>query len=369
MQFIPRPAIGLLLLCAKLVALSASAEDSRDPPTPKAVVQQRPTLAALKATGLERSRFKTFRFNDVADASDRQSADSAAAEAPQADLSTFGSIVQPLLEQNCIDCHGPDTTEGNIRIDTLDPDLVMGADTDWWSEIFAVITKAEMPPPGESNLADQDRQQLVDWLSAQLHTASIARRRTGGHSTFRRMTRYEYNFALQDLLGLPWDFASDLPPEAHSEEGFQNSSELLHLSVAQFETYHRIARNALRRATVMGDKPPTRYWNITMKDAAQREWSKQDNKIRKLEKELKDDPEKLAVELEKLKSSFHAPRGAAYYKNLSTGRTAKAEWNYRGARFAFAPTDQSVPIPDADDWVAILPNGSNPRLTVELGNQ
>jgi len=368
MQFIPRPAIGLLLLCAKLVALSASAEDSRDPPTPKAVVQQRPTLAALKATGLERSRFKTFRFNDVADASDRQSADSAA-EAPQADLSTFGSIVQPLLQQNCIDCHGPDTTEGNIRIDTLDPDLVTGADTDWWAEIFAVITKGEMPPPGEGDLNDEDRQRLVDWLSAELQTASVVRRRSGGHSAFRRMTRYEYNYALQDLLGLPWDFASDLPPEADSEEGFQNSSDLLHLSVSQFETYHRIARTALRRATVTGDKPPTRYWGISMKDAAEREWSKQDQQIEKLEQDLKDDPEKLATELAKLHDRFRATGGAAYYKNLTTDRTAKADWNYRGAKFAFAPTRQPPVISDDDDCVAILPHGNRPRLIVELGNQ
>jgi len=364
MQFIPRPTIGLLLLCANLFALSAWAENPPELRTPEATVEQRPSLAALKATGLERSRFK-----HVAAASDRQSTNPVAAESPQANLSAFQSIVKPLLEQNCIDCHGPDTTEGNIRIDTLDPDLVTGADTDWWAEIFAVITKGEMPPPDEGNLNDEDRQRLVDWLSAELQTASIVRRRSGGHSAFRRMTRYEYNFALQDLLGLPWDFASDLPPEAHSDEGFQNSSDLLHLSVSQFETYHQIARTALRRATAIGDKPPTRYWGIAMKDAAEREWPKQDKQISKLEQELKDDPEKLATELEKLHNRFGATGGAAYYKNLASDRTAKAEWSYGGAKYAFAPTSQPPAFPKDYDCVAILPHGNRPRLIVELGNQ
>ena len=34
------------------------------------------------------------------------------------------------------------------------------------------------------------------------------------------MTRYEYKYAMQDLLGLPHDFSRDLPPETSSEEGF-----------------------------------------------------------------------------------------------------------------------------------------------------
>ena len=58
---------------------------------------------------------------------------------------------------------------------------------------------------------------------------------------FRRLTNYEYNYALQDLLGVV-DFSKDLPPEAQSEDGFVNRSDLLYISVNQFEMYHRIAR-------------------------------------------------------------------------------------------------------------------------------
>ncbi|TWU46948.1 DUF1592 domain-containing protein [Rubripirellula reticaptiva] len=322
-----------------------------------------PTLAALKATGLERSR-----FNDFLAWSDQQNNDSVETETLKANLAAFESTIKPLLEQNCISCHGPDTAEGQLRIDTLDPNLVTGADSDWWSEIFAVITNGEMPPPEDGELDDDDRHQLVDWLSSELHNASIVRRNSGGRSAFRRMTRYEYNYALQDLLGLPWNFADDLPPEAHSADGFQNSSDLLHLSVSQFETYHRISRTALLRATVAGEKPPTLYWDISMEDAAQREWTRQDKEVDELKTKLKDDPEKLAVELEQLQDRFRVPKQFAYFKDLTADRSAKAEWQYQGARFAFAPQDQSAEIPDEYDCVAILPNGRNPRLIFELGN-
>jgi hypothetical protein len=326
------------------------------------ITGKQPTLAELKTTGLERSRFKSF-------AIDSEQPNHSITEKPQADLARFESTIKPLLLQHCIDCHGPDTTEGNIRIDTLDPDLVSGADTDWWSEVFSVVTKGEMPPPGDGELNDDERQRLVDWLSAEMLTASLVRRQSGGHSTFRRMTRYEYNYALQDLLGLPWEFAKDLPPEAHSDEGFENNSDRLHLSVSQFETFHRIAHSALERATVTGDKPPTRYWGIAMKDAAGREFAKQDNEIKKLKEELKDDPEKLAAELERIENGFRAAPRGAHYKELSRGRTAKAEWQYYGAQYAFAPQGQPSTLPDDYDCVAILPHGSGSRLIVELGNQ
>lgn len=326
--------------------------------------EERPSLAELKATGWERSRFKNHVTGDAP-----PTGSLAQSEAPTANLDRFESTIKPLLVQHCVGCHGPDTTEGNLRIDTLDPDLLSGADTDWWSEVFAVVTNGEMPPPYESELTDGDRKQLVDWLSAELQTASVVRRRSGEHSAFRRLTRYEYNFALQDLLGLPWDFAKDLPPEPSSEEGFQNSSELLQLSVSQFETYRRIARQAIERATVSGDKPPTLYWTVPMGQAAEREWSKQDQQIEKLKQEFEDDPEELAVELEQLRESFREPPRGAYYKDLSSGRTAKTQWQYRGARYAFAPEEHPVALPDDPECVAILPAGRRPRLIVELGNR
>ena len=73
-------------------------------------------------------------------------------------------------------------------------------------------------------LADADRGSLVEWLSGEVNKASLVRRNSSEHSSFRRMTKYEYNYALQDLLGLPYPLGNSLPPETASEDGFQNSS-------------------------------------------------------------------------------------------------------------------------------------------------
>ena len=121
-----------------------------------------------------------------------------------------------------------------------------------------------MPPADEVKMSVAGRSRVIDWLSRELQVASQVARSEQGHSSFRRMTRYEYNYVLQDLLGLPFHFVEDLPPETTSEDGFLNSSEMLQTSVRQFETYREIAHQALQKATVRGERPMPVYYSITM---------------------------------------------------------------------------------------------------------
>jgi hypothetical protein len=315
------------------------------------------TLEEVKAAGVLRSSYRMHQVRSVATG------------APKPRLAAFQKDIRPVLEEACVQCHGAETQEGNIRIDTLDPDLLHGGDVDWWLEILAVLSNGEMPPPDEAELADDDRKRLVEWLSGEIQVASTVRRAEGGYSSFRRMTRYEYNYALQDILGLPWDFAKDLPPEASSADGFQNSSELLHMSVMQFETYRQLARRALQRATALGERPPVLYWGVTMKEAADIEWPKQAEQVEKLKEQLKDDPDRQKQQLEKLTASFNNPHRNTYYKEISTGRTARATWAYYGAKYAFKPTNSRPEISASFGHVAIIPMGRNQKLTIELGNQ
>ena len=178
------------------------------------------------------------------------------AEAPKANLGAFRKEIEPLLKAACTGCHGPKKQKAKFRVDTLNPDLLKGKDVSWWLEVQGVLTNGEMPPPdSDVKLSDADRVKLIDWLAGEIRAASEARRAEGGHSTFRRMTRYEYKYAMQDLLGLPHDFSRDLPPEASSKDGFKNSSEMLQMTAVQFAQYRAQARRALELATVRGERP------------------------------------------------------------------------------------------------------------------
>jgi mono/diheme cytochrome c family protein len=313
------------------------------------------TLDELKTAGALRSSYLQQQYRPVK------------TRTPRANLAAFRKEIEPLLKKACLECHGPDTQEGNIRIDTLNPDLLHGEDVSWWLEVMAVLNNGEMPPADATGLADKDRSTVIEWLSSEIQVASAVRRAGQGHSSFRRMTRYEYNYTLQDLLGLPYNFAKDLPPEAISEDGFQNSSELLHMSVVQFETYRTLARKALNRAAVHGQQPPMLYWGVTMKNAAEREWPTQTEQLEKIKEQFKDDPARQKQQIERLTASFKNPHNDTYYKDLTTGRTARANWAYYGAKYAFAPLDARPGMPASFDHVAIIPRGRN--LIVELGDR
>ncbi len=181
---------------------------------------------------------------------------------PTANVVDYQESVGAILNKSCLACHGPETSEGRLRVDELNPDLLTGPDVEQWREVYNVLSNSVMPPEDEPDyaLADADRGDIVDWLSKELNKASLVRRNTKEHSSFRRLTKYEYNYALQDLLGLPYALADNLPPETASEDGFKNSSDLLQMSAMQFETYREIGLKALKRATVSGERPvPVTY--------------------------------------------------------------------------------------------------------------
>lgn len=314
-----------------------------------------PTLDEVKVRGSRRSGFRKPQIH-------RHSGG-----APEPQLEAYRTSVEPILRMSCLPCHGPRQQEGSIRIDTLDPDLLHGADVSWWLEVFAVLSNGEMPPPDEVELQDDDRGRIVDWLSSELQTASMVRHAEQEHSSFRRMTRYEYNYALQDLLGLPYNFANDLPPDAISEGGFQNSSEVMHMSASQLATYRELGRNALNRATVRGEHPERLYWSVTMQAASAAEWASQETELEQVRQTYKDNPDKQNRELEQKIEGFQGRHGRAHYKNLITARTAVAEWKYNEATYAWKPTEDPPDIPAISDYVAVIP--PRQKLIVELGDR
>ena len=138
-----------------------------------------------------------------------------------------------------------------------------------------------MPPEDEPTYAmtDIQRKTLVGWISTEMNKASFVRRNTTDHTSFRRLTKAEYNFALQDLLGLPYAIGHSLPTETASEDGFIKNSEMLQMSAMQFATYRKLALEALRRVTVLGPRPTPIVYDISMQDEMNRHTSAKNAKV------------------------------------------------------------------------------------------
>ncbi len=258
----PMKTFSITILLVFGIAGLVSAADGQDAPL---------TLKTAKERGRARSRFLKEPSLDMKPADGL----------PTANVDDFRTSVAPVLFKSCLACHGPEKSEGRLRIDQLTPDLLTGTDVERWREVYNVISNSVMPPEDAPDyaLADADRGKIADWLSGELTKASLIRRESKVHSSFRRLTKYEYNYALQDLLGLPYALANPLPPETASEDGFKNSSELLQMSAMQFETYREMGLKALKRATVIGERPQAVTYVISMQEEMNKTMSGKDAKL------------------------------------------------------------------------------------------
>ncbi|MCB1124025.1 MAG: DUF1592 domain-containing protein, partial [Verrucomicrobiae bacterium] len=168
---------------------------------------------------------------------------------------SFKNDVAPLLNKYCIDCHGPDKHKNGVRVDELDTDFVYGRYRDTWHDILDLLNLGDMPPEEEVQPTDRERQLLVDWITDQMKQAAAERRFTEGLGVIRRLTRYEYNNTMADLLGVELDYAKNLPPETGSHDGFLNNGSIMGMSSMQLEYYLEAAQMGLQVALVEGERP------------------------------------------------------------------------------------------------------------------
>lgn len=163
--------------------------------------------------------------------------------------------VSAVINNHCITCHGPDKQKGGVRLDALDPDFINGIHAEDWHDVLNALNLGEMPPKDQPALADGDRRTLTDWITGELKRAKEAKLGAGGKAVLRRMTRYEYNHTMADLLGIEMDYAQNLPPDSKSSDGFENNGQSLGISPIQMEYYLQAARMGLSKAIVEGDRP------------------------------------------------------------------------------------------------------------------
>ena len=179
-----------------------------------------------------------------------QSARAISAETVQNEV--FEQELQPIIAKYCLRCHGSELQEGDLRIDRLDPDLLNGKDADFWHEVLNQLNEGEMPPAGEPQLSRKELTCITTWLEEELKKAATQRNSTGGRQLMRRMSRYEYQYTLEDLLGVALDYTDRIPGDLSGEDGLMTNSSLLGMSPVQMESYLTVAEAALEEAIPHG---------------------------------------------------------------------------------------------------------------------
>lgn len=157
------------------------------------------------------------------------------------------SDIQPLLQQFCVSCHGPETSEAGLRFDRLPFDFEDSAHQTRWIKVFDRVTAGEMPPMGSEQPAAGVLNRATARLRQELHRASRRQQQTEGRVLLRRLNNTEYENTVRQLIGTNVTL-QDMLPDENATGGFDNVSAGLELSAAHLLLYQEAAEKAVRSA-------------------------------------------------------------------------------------------------------------------------
>ncbi len=195
---------------------------------------------------------------------------------PAVDLQYFTTTVYPALQKaGCQGCHNPDGVAAGTRLHLPDPGASPAT-----LENFGLSLKALTDPadPGKSLLLNKPTRRVahaggkriapgspeeailrtwVDYLST---TKAVAKKETEAAATpigpvLRRLTHFQYNNTVRDLLGDQGNLADQFPPEDFVN-GFKNQYQSQSISPLLAEAYslaaEKLAQNAFRGGDTHG---------------------------------------------------------------------------------------------------------------------
>lgn len=180
-----------------------------------------------------------------------------------ADSGSLSPSVSQFVSRYCLDCHNAEKEKGDRSFEHFleSPNELSHLQT--IEEILEQLNLGEMPPSKKNveQPSDSERRKIVAELTRFL-TAMDASSKPAS-TVLRRLTRYEYNHTIRDLLGIDTSAAdmTRLFPADPRTHGFANLGSAQALSDHQLGLYMEAAREYLDMALVFGqEKPQTQTW-------------------------------------------------------------------------------------------------------------
>ncbi len=167
---------------------------------------------------------------------------------------SYEKEVLPILEEHCFDCHGDETTKGDISLDSWDSSRSRISDIGTWKDVLKNVSLKLMPPAKrKSQPSDQERKKIIDWIENEVFRLDPDNP-DPGRVTIRRLNKQEYNNTVKDLMMVDFEPAKDFPPD-DSGYGFDNIGDVLSISPVLLEKYLKAAEQVTSAAIRTSDPP------------------------------------------------------------------------------------------------------------------
>tara|TARA_R110000772_G_scaffold81245_19_gene172905 strand:+ start:5206 stop:7647 length:2442 start_codon:yes stop_codon:yes gene_type:complete len=158
-----------------------------------------------------------------------------------------------MIYDYCVDCHNETDYTGGLSLEYVSPDFVH-EEGEIWEKAIKKLTTGQMPPLGEQQPSEEQRQTFIASLESILDQEALENPNPGA-PVLPRLNRTEYQNAIRDVLGLEID-ASTLLIADDSAEGFDNMSVALQVSPALLEGFVAASGRVAGLAIGNTDMPP-----------------------------------------------------------------------------------------------------------------
>ena len=167
----------------------------------------------------------------------------------------FESRIQPLLSQYCYDCHGEGAAEGGLAYDEYDSVDALVGNKKLWGKVWDNVLTETMPPADMPQLSAAERKLLSRWIARSIFDYDPANP-DPGRVTIRRLNRYEYRYAVRDLLGIDFPVREHFPVD-DTGYGFDTIGDVLTVSPPLIEKYFEAAEAIADQVVVQLTKKQT----------------------------------------------------------------------------------------------------------------
>jgi hypothetical protein len=194
-----------------------------------------------------------FRFRALIAATFSGAAVISAAHAADPTLAEYHSVITPILETHCYECHGDGFDKGKIAFDALDTDAKILA-PDLWLKVLDNTRAGLMPAEQKPRLSAAEQQKLERWIKYGVFKID-PRDPDPGRVTVRRLNRVEYRNTVRDLLGVDYNTDHEFPPD-DTGFGFDNIGDALTTSPMLMEKYVAAAQTIVAQAVPTAPRKP-----------------------------------------------------------------------------------------------------------------
>ncbi|NRB47952.1 MAG: DUF1592 domain-containing protein [Saprospiraceae bacterium] len=148
----------------------------------------------------------------------------------------YWRVVQPIMRKHCNEaCHNADDKKGGLNLEKYDFIRRIQADGELFTDLMQQIEDGSMPPQGRPRLTPMEKDTLFTYIKRYLNDALS--KPDPGLIPPRRLSRREYQYAVEDLTGYSFPARAFFPKDPSGGEGFDNYAKTLYITPLLMERY------------------------------------------------------------------------------------------------------------------------------------